>query len=125
MFLNGVEMFFRKPLFGYGTNGFANYGSMNNGWSHNTFSEILCDYGLVGFIFFFFPVINCVCSIFKHVDKKNLMAEILVLVVFIISMFSVSVDTEKIYSFSIGLVFGAICETSYSIEFPVVKRIKK
>ena len=73
MFLNGTEMFMRKPLFGFGINGFANYGGINNGWSHNHISEILCNSGIVGTILYHIPFALSLLHYFKDRSKGKLL----------------------------------------------------
>lgn len=108
MFEDGIEMFLRKPLFGFGIWGFATYGGLNNGWSHNHISEGLTNFGLVGFLLFHLPLFVSLKSfVFKN-DKKPSYYPFLLIVFFLIGMFSISFYTEKIYAFIIGPVFASL-----------------
>lgn len=117
MFSCGFEMFLRKPLLGYGVNGFKNFGSLNNGWSHNTFSELLCNFGLIGTILFFVPIFYAVISFIKSNKKEDLGLPFALLLLFIIAMFSVSVITEKIFSFTFGVILGSFEEPNLKKDF--------
>ncbi len=64
MFKTALYLFAQKPLFGWGANGFSN----NNifwAYSHSNLSEVLCNFGLIGFLSFnstlalpFYPIIR-------------------------------------------------------------------
>ena len=65
MLITGIQ-FWSKYLFtGMGAGGFA-FVSSHAGYSHATISEILCDFGLIGFVLFFIPQICC-----AFFSKKN------------------------------------------------------
>ena len=55
MFTEAIYLFTKRPLFGYGAGGYALYGSYGT-YSHNTISNLLCEFGAVGFIMFLFYV---------------------------------------------------------------------
>lgn len=107
MFQDGIEMFFRKPLFGFGIWGFATYGGLNNGWSHNHFSEGLCNFGLIGFTLFHVPFISSLYHFFKTDNKKEVGGAFTLLVFFLVSMISLSFFTQKIYAFVSAPVFSS------------------
>lgn len=106
MFEAGIEMFLRKPLFGFGIWGFATYGGLNNGWSHNHFSEGLCNFGIVGFAIFHIPFISSIYCYFKSKADKKYTLPFLMLIFFIVSMISLSFFTQKIYAFVSPTVFA-------------------
>lgn len=58
MIQEALYLFTKKPFLGYGFNGYAIQGSFGV-YSHNTITELLCDFGIFGFLFFelysFFP----------------------------------------------------------------------
>jgi len=51
MIKEAVYLFSTRPLFGYGAQGYGYYGSIAS-YSHNTFSELLCNFGIFGFLSF-------------------------------------------------------------------------
>jgi len=105
---SGFELFLIKPFFGYGVNGYQNFG-FGGGWSHNTYSEVLCNYGLFGFISFFFCV-PYFFSIFKHKRDNTFFVSFVILVFFFGCSFSVSLEAEKIYMYLIGICAAVACE---------------
>lgn len=104
MFLDGMTMFLRKPIFGYGVQGFFRSSSFGFAWSHNNISETLCNFGLVGTFFFHFGMIY---ALYKFSKKKQKTitdySMFLIILFFIITMISVALNSQKIYAFIIGL----------------------
>jgi O-antigen ligase len=104
MFYDGFEMFLRKPLFGFGIQGFFTFSSYGGMWSHNNFSESLCNFGLVGSILFHFPFFYSVFKNHKEQTPIKLYSYFLTLF-FITSMFVVALNSQKIFTFLIPLVY--------------------
>lgn len=105
MFQNGISLFLRRPLFGYGPLGFKTFSTYHNGWSHNHISDSLCNYGLVGTIVYHIPFVIYFASIVKT-KKKNYTT--LVSISFVVSMISIALFREKIFSYLIGVVFASL-----------------
>ena len=104
MFLNGVSMFLRRPLFGFGPSGFSEYSAYMGGWSHNHISESLCNYGIVGTMLYHIPV---ALYLKERPKTKNTDTEIIMLVCFFVSMISVALFGEKFFTYLIGLVLSS------------------
>lgn len=130
MFLNGLEMMLRKPLFGYGFHGFHNYSSFGYAWSHNNFSETLVCFGVAGTILYFFPYI---CSVLKSrekikEDKKSNLVFVGILLFYFICMFSFAFDVQKVFTYTIGIVYVSLNDQKNIIVIKlnnVLKRKKK
>jgi len=108
MINSALNLWLRKPLFGFGVFGYSVKSGLNMGWSHNHFSEILCNYGLVGFVAFHIPFV------FALKGKRRLSEEtsflcVLLVVLFIVCMLSVSLDTEKVFAYMVGVPYGCLC----------------
>ena len=71
MFVNGMQMFLRKPLFGWGIWGFATYGGYSYSWSHNNISESLCNFGLVGTFLFHFGFFSSFRNYYKSSPEER------------------------------------------------------
>jgi len=128
MFADGIEMFLRKPLFGFGINGFANYGGITNGWSHNHISEMLCNFGLSGFIFFHYGFFVSLISYFNTKKyERNILASagLLLLTFFLVAMISVSLITEKIYAMLIGVIIASMTSTKQIKLSNILETIKR
>ena len=121
MFSAGLEMFFRKPIFGWGIWGFATYGGLNNGWSHNHFSETLCNFGIVGTIFFHVGFFKSIVSFAKTRSRDSYFAFIII-AFFIVAMFSVALNSEKLYSYLAPIAFCELCEKEKSLNFDLFKK---
>ena len=125
MFLNGFQMMLRKPLFGYGYHGFHNFSSFGGAWSHNNFTEIFACYGLIGAFFFFFPFIY---SFWKSItlikgDKLDILCP-LILLFFLVSMFSFAFDVQKLFAFLIGFIYAYTSEPKIICDFNTDKIFK-
>lgn len=120
MFRNGMQMFLRKPLFGFGIDGFSVYGGMNEGWSHNHFSESLCDYGLLGTIAFHLPMIAS-GILLKKKSSHSRLRPALMMVFFITCMSSIALFSAKLFSLFSPITYVAV--EYHRFEFSL--RLKK
>lgn len=71
---NATDMFFERPLFGYGINNFTvQIGRRINVWTyaHNNYYEILADLGIVGFAAFYGYYFYLLATLFKTWRKTN------------------------------------------------------
>ena len=118
MFQNGVSLFLRRPIFGNGVNGFHLLSSWHNGWSHNHYSDSLCNYGIIGTIFYHLPLV----FFFKttKLNKANSLSYILI-IFFIFSTFSIALFKEKFFTYLVGIVLAS----SKEIDFKYNIQIKK
>lgn len=118
MFIDGFYMFLRRPLFGFGVSGYFTSSSIGGCWSHNNFSELLCSYGLIGFILFYIPYI-LVLKKKKEVFASNQNNLFIVLaIVFVCCMFSVALESQKIFAYSIP-VFYSLYDESNIVLFDI------
>lgn len=126
MFLCGIQMWLRRPLFGWGPWGFATFSGGKGGWSHNNISESLCNFGLIGSFLFHFGFVVSFMSYIKTKEKKRKTLSFLVICFYLISMFSVALSTQKIYSLIIGMLMADLYESNHliSINFSKIRRNK-
>lgn len=117
MFKSGFDMFLKKPLFGYGAWGFAKFGDFNNGWSHNHFSETLCNFGLIGSFFFHFGYGYALFSYFKSQNKHKLELPFVILIFYFCMMFSVALNSQKIYSYTSPIVIAFFDDPKHFFVF--------
>lgn len=99
MFLNGMSLFLRRPLFGFGVNGFMSFSSFPGVWSHNHISESLANFGIVGSIFYHTPIVFAVSRAKKGKESINLY---LILSITFVSLISVALFREKFFTYIIG-----------------------
>jgi O-antigen ligase len=106
MINEAIYLFSTKPLFGYGANGVTFFGSFAT-YSHNTFSELLCNFGIMGFLFYelmlFIPVLYVYMSKLEKKDKAILY--IVCLFAVTQQMFSV-LYLQKILMVIVGIASG-------------------
>lgn len=58
MYVKGMEMWMDSPMFGNGLGAFTAYSGYHT-YSHNTYTEILSSFGLIGFVvFYFLPIVT-------------------------------------------------------------------
>lgn len=60
-----IDLWWKRPLFG---NGFEALGNLINKGAHNTYIQVLCDSGIVGFLLFSLFLINMLKNCFRY-DK--------------------------------------------------------
>ena len=53
-----IDAFWEKPIFGIGLNNYQAYTGMSTE-AHNSYVQILCEEGVVGFLLFIFPLLYC------------------------------------------------------------------
>ena len=77
-----IKMFLNKPIFGYGLDGFrteqTSIGFMDVAYSHCNYTEMLCNFGIVGFVIYYLPKIKL---LFISIMKKKSKLETLFFIV--------------------------------------------
>ena len=123
MFIDGFYMFLRRPLFGFGSSGYFTSSSIGGGWSHNNFSELLCSYGLIGFIVFYIPYILAIKS--RRKNSTNYLNDVgsILMVTFICCMFAVALESQKVFAYSIPIFYSLY--DSNPIVLLDIKKLKK
>ena len=101
MLLNGFSLFLRRPLFGFGLNGYATYSTHHSGWSHNHWSDTLCDYGVIGTMLYHIPFF---AFLKKSKDKNS--TSYMSLLLFLLSTISIALFTEKMFTYFAGLILA-------------------
>ncbi len=121
MFYCGMQMWIRKPMFGWGIWGFATFSGRAGGWSHNNISESFCNFGLIGTFLFHFGFIMSFYYFFQSKHKKEKMLSFALLLFYVLMMVSVALNSQKLYALVSGVVFASICENKSLISFCCLK----
>jgi len=50
---DGIRLFYERPIFGWGADGFRYFNNVDFTYSHMNFLELLVNYGIIGFILFY------------------------------------------------------------------------
>lgn len=120
MFFDAWNLFLHKPILGHGNRAYYYYSSFGGGgWSHNQFTEILCSYGILGFISF---GLLFIIPFLQRKDKTDNIP--IMLVFFMISwMFSVSFDTLKIFMFLYTIILLCLPTKIFTLDLSTKYKI--
>lgn len=118
MQINGLELWLKKMFFGHGSEGFKQITSYPY-FSHASLSEMLCNYGLIGFILFYFPFVYLL-----FVNKKgtlgNLIYLFLLISIIIPTLFFGIIFYEKPFFVFAGLAAAiSFCENKENQKYSV------
>ncbi len=116
MIINGFSLFLRRPLFGFGLNGYHVFSTHHSGWSHNHWSDTLCNYGIVGTFLYHLPF---VLFLKRSTNKRNF--SYIGIIFFLVSTLTIALFKEKMFSFSAGL-FLADTGIPSIFEFNILKK---
>lgn len=92
----GIEMFKESPIFGKGIGGFQQYSSNVYGsyvYAHSNYIELLADFGLVGFILYYYRYIRSLVRMIRYrniIDEKYRLFFPLLIAIFVLDIFSIS-----------------------------------
>jgi O-antigen ligase len=128
MFFQGLSLFSQKPFLGFGLNGFANNGVFGT-YSHNTISELLCDFGIFGLLSFEAASLWPFLFIFK---KNQLFSKVLFLIFPILFLMQISfpVFVNKTYCLLLAFLSGNVSlffpdDSFYFFRIEKKEKIKK
>ena len=119
----GFYLGFKRLIFGYGTMGFAVASGVGT-YSHSNFAEVFCDFGIIGFILFYTPLI---IILFKSFKEKRISKEFTITFVFYYIFASISnvIYYKKFYYIILALlVYLTYFEYLQAKEKNVVKDLK-
>ena len=105
MFLDGLKLWFKNIFFGYGANGFfanTSYGM----YSHSSIIELLTNFGLIGFILFYLPIIKVLLNA-KHQKRTDifLLSKSILLFFLVYSFFAMS-HSSKVVILCLSIFVG-------------------
>ena len=123
MFFCGMEMWLRRPMFGWGIWGFATFSGRALGWSHNNISESFCNFGLIGTFLFHYGFYICYKNFIIEKSKKTFELQFLLILFYSISMLSVALNSQKLYAYIIGILFASFSneKTLFVIDLAKIK----
>lgn len=103
MIKGGFSLFLRRPLFGYGINGYESFAGYPGTWSHNHVSETFANFGVFGTILYHFPLVYGAYKL--KGTGRNYHAYIFYVFV-VVSMISTVLFREKFFTYMIGFVLS-------------------
>lgn len=107
----------RNLITGYGVNGFSIYSGVGT-YAHNNFAEVLCDFGLIGFVLFNACFLMPFILSLKSNDKDLSLVPILFFIYFARSIFGVVYYSKETY-----LVLALIFFYTKDRKLPIFKRV--
>ncbi|MDD4110547.1 MAG: O-antigen ligase [Clostridia bacterium] len=98
----GFELAAKQQIFGFGVNGFSIVSGIGT-YTHGNLSEVMCNFGVIGFLFFYFAIIY---PIFKLKEKNKTISFVVYafLCMFILESFLIVFYADK----TTYLIFGII-----------------
>lgn len=114
MYVKGMEMWMDSPMFGNGLGAFTAYSGYHM-YSHNTYTEILSSFGLIGFVvFYFLPIVTFYKALIYR--KENVFIKIALM----LSIIGFFFDTASIkflsYMSMLVVIAGYIFVNNYECD---------
>ena len=109
----------KNLLFGYGAFGFATASGIGT-YSHNNFSEVFCNFGVMGFVLFQLSFLIPFFLSLKPKDKDVIMVQILVAIFMIRNVFAATYYTKETY-----LILGLCLYLTKDCAVPVISFKRK
>lgn len=114
LYLGGQNLFFGLGAEGFRLN--TNFGT----YSHNNFVEVFCDFGLIGSLLFYIPLINIIFNIKRfHNSKIYFFAFFMILFLFIMG-FAMIFYYSKTLAIFYAFAFGSIEEGAFTYKKQLV-----
>lgn len=110
MQITALYHFLESPLFGHGIDGYMNDGPFGV-YSHNTFTDVLCNFGFIGFILYEVPLLYCFYSFVKSPNKKNKAILISIICYFLITQMTAVLYSDKLNALVYGVLIGQAMAT--------------
>lgn len=109
----GIEMFLKRPLFGWGIGGFQQYSANEFGtyvYAHSNYIELLADFGIIGTMLYYSQYISCFKIMMKYrsfanLDELKLFMPLLVSIC-VIELFSITFNQTAFIPLFVMLVSG-------------------
>ena len=86
----------RNLLFGYGCNGFSVFSGIGT-YAHNNYAELICNFGIIGFLLFMSCYLIPVILTFKNKEDELLLVPTLFAVYFFRNIFGVTYYSKEAY----------------------------
>ena len=114
----------KKLLFGYGVNGFYIFSGVGT-YAHSNYSEVLCDFGIIGFILFYLPLIVLLIRSIKNKKIEKPLIVSFFIYYFLISFTNVLYYKKAYYLVIALLYYFAYFDENLFIKKPVCNKIER
>ena len=120
----GFYLGFERLIFGYGVNGFGIVSGINT-YSHSNYAETICNFGLIGLIIFYLPLVilfvKTVAS--KRIDKNFVVS---FFIYYAVVSFTNVFYYKKIYYLVLAFMFYLVyIDEASLIKKPIVNNLKR
>lgn len=125
MVKTGIEMFYQKPIIGWGLHAFTDTTSFAT-YSHNNYIEVLVTWGIVGFVWYYsfwlFVVMNGIKLLVRLEHSHLISLSVTLLLLFFIDDFGVVRFYNEISHFFLALGFSVIVQpdSDKGIDIPTL-----
>lgn len=112
-----LNAFYEYPIFGLGVAGFQAYNPTHL-YSHCNYTELLANFGVVGFVIYYSRHWKCLKILFKNRDERDEESAIyfsLIMAILIIDVFTISFNQTAFIPLLIFLISGYCKQKEYSI----------
>ena len=99
----GIYMGSKNVLIGYGCKGFPVFSGTGT-YAHNNYAEVICDFGIIGSILFYFPLGICLFKFFSSKNRNSIIIVSFVSYYILASFFNVFYY-NKVYYMVISILF--------------------
>lgn len=106
----GLEMFLKKPFFGYGVNAVFRQYSIDGNDTHNNFIELLVDYGIFAFILYEGFLVYSASKIVKSKNESKYLFLTWLIAIFVTQFF------YPIYSLKVEFILLGFIASSYNLS---------
>lgn len=117
LMLLALDAFYEHPILGLGVAGFQEY-NPSHVYSHSNYTELLANFGIIGFAIYYSRHLKCLRVLFKHRDERDEESAIffsLILSILIIDVFTISFNQTAFIPLLIFLISGYCKQKEYSL----------
>ena len=116
----GFYLGFKKLIFGYGVDGFSHFSGVGT-YSHSNYAELLCDFGLIGLVIFYLPLI---ILLYKAITSKNINKPFVIsfFIYYVVASFSTIIYYKKIYFLVLAFMFYLVYVAGKTVKSGSTKR---
>lgn len=109
----------KNMIIGYGCNGFAIYSGVGT-YAHNNYAEVICDFGVIGFVLYYLSFFVPMLYSFKPKEEDAFMVFVLVAIYLLRNFFGVTYYTKDSY-LVLAMLFYLTCDCEM-VKFPIFRK---
>jgi O-antigen ligase len=119
--LISIDMFFKKPILGYGILGFSSQTGMQ--YPHNIILEFMVEYGIIGLLALYLMLSDCIKVVYKCLRNQNanyyeIALSLCWIALFISSLFSGNISGNRYFYAVSGIISAIAVNKKMTITVP-------